>query len=250
LDKLAKAAAAFGVSLNDEQLGRFRRYYELLEAGSKTANLTGAHGWERVREELFIRSLRLLAPAPGGHLSSAQWLNERKVIDVGAGAGIPGLVLKLALPGMSLVLLDSNHKKTAFLRSAVAELGLDDVKVLTGRAEEVAWQANHRERYEVAVSRGVARLCELAELVLPFVIPGGTAIIPKGQGAELEIREGQFAIETMGGLPPIAQEVTSPGAAPGDTIVYILKVRPTPYDYPRRTGLPHQRPLLRTNEPG
>lgn len=244
---MAAAANDLGVSLGQEQLSLFERFHNLLEAGSKTANLTGVHGWERVREELFIRSLRLLTPAPGGHLSTAEWMNERRVIDVGSGAGIPGLVLKLALPGMRLTLLDSNQKKTAFMRHAVSELGLADVDVVTGRAEEVARDETHREQYEVALSRGVARLAELAELTLPFVMTGGTVIVPKGPDADEEIREAGFAVETLGGMPAIAQQITSPGTAAGDTIIYILKVRQTPDTYPRRTGVPHQRPLLSTN---
>lgn len=250
MELLAAAADAVGAPLNEQQLARFKQYFELLEEGSKRANLIGAHGWERIRDELFIRSLRLLAPAPGGHLSTAQWMNERKVIDVGTGAGIPGLVLKIICPGMTLTLLDSNRKKTSFLRESVSSLGLDDVEVITGRAEELANQNQYREKYEVVLSRGVARLSELAELTLPFAVQGGTIIAPKGPNADEEIQEALFAVNKLGGMPPIAQKISKPGTAPGDTIVYILKVRSTPQGYPRRTGLPHQRPLLPPTETG
>jgi 16S rRNA (guanine527-N7)-methyltransferase len=231
----------------------FRLYFELLEEGSETASLTGARGWERVREELFVRSLRLLTPAPGGFVSTAGWFAQsassggqaRRVIDVGTGAGIPGLVLKIAAPEMALTLLDANQKKCKFLRKAVAALGLEGVQVLQARAEEAAHDPEHRGSYDLVVSRGVARLAELAELTLPFAAVGGVVISAKGQDVAGEIAESEHVSELLGAAPAIAQEVAAPGAAPADAIVYWLKISWTPRQYPRRTGVPHKRPLLR-----
>ena len=273
METLVSAAERLGVSLDDGQQALFRKYFEVLEQGAEFANLTGARGWERVRDELFIRSLRLLTPAPGGYVSMAGWFDAaagwgpgpsvparregsgsavladgeqpaRRVIDVGTGAGIPGIALKIALPGMDLTLLDSNQKKCDFLRRAVRLLGLRGVTVVQARAEEAAHDPAHREQYDLVLARAVARLAELAELTLPFAKVGGAVIAPKGADIADEVEEAAYAAEQMGAAPAITQTVSSPGSAPVDTVVYWLKVSPTPARYPRRVGVPHKQPLL------
>lgn len=269
LETLVSAAEKLGVRLDAGQQALFHKYFEVLEQGAEFANLTGARGWERVREELFIRSLRLLTPAPGGYVSMAGWFDAaasagrgpsvgsrgasladggppaRRVMDIGTGAGIPGLILKIALPGMDLTLLDSNQKKCDFLRRAVRVLGLSGVTVVQARAEETAHDRGHRERYDLVLARAVARLAELAELTLPFAKTGGAVIVPKGADIEGEIEEAAYAAEQMGAAPAIAQSVSTPGSAPADTVVYWLKLSPTPPRYPRRVGVPHKQPLLK-----
>ena len=269
LEILVSAAERLGVRLDAGQQALFRTYFEVLEQGAEFANLTGARGWERVREELFIRSLRLLTPAPGGYVSMAGWFDSaagwgqgptagsrgaspadaappaRRVIDVGTGAGIPGLVLKIAIPGMALTLLDSNQKKCDFLRRAVRVLGLSGVSVVQARAEAAAHDPAHREKYDLVLARAVARLAELAELTLPFAKVGGAVIVPKGAGIEDEVEEAAYAAEQMGAAPAITQTVSSPGSAPADTVLYWLKLSPTPPRYPRRVGVPHKQPLLK-----
>lgn len=223
------------------------------------ANLTGAKGWERVREELFIRSLRLLAPVAGGYVPASGWFNPpagpgggaqagqdrrpRHLLDVGAGAGVPGLVLKIALPGIQVTLLDSAEKKCEFLQRAVRLLGLTGASVLQARAEEAARSPAHREAYDLVVARALARLAELAELTLPFAKVGGAVIAQKGLDIAAELAEAGFAAHELGAAPGITSAVYSPGDAPPDTLVYWLKVGSTPAKYPRRTGIPHKRPL-------
>lgn len=245
LNTLCEAAEAVGANVNDEFKRNFSRYFELIESSSKQFNLTGAKGWERVRDELFIRSLRFLSPIAGGHISAAEWFAGRRVLDVGTGAGIPGLVLKLAVPEMHLTLLDSSQKKTAFLCDVVQELRLTDVQVHTARAEEFAADIEHREAYDLVVSRGVAKLVELAELTLPYASVGGAVMAAKGPNVEEEIIEAEYAANLLGAAPAIATKVSSPGSSSPDTMVYWMKIDNTPFEYPRRNGVPHSRPITR-----
>jgi 16S rRNA (guanine527-N7)-methyltransferase len=260
LQTLIAAAERLGLSLDASQQALFRRYFELLEEGGQTASLTAAKGWERVREELFIRSLRLLSPVAGGHVPASGWFSPpagpewgapagqdapvRHVLDVGAGAGVPGLVLKIALPHIQVTLLDAAEKKCEFLRRAVRALSLTGVAVLQARAEEAAHSPPHREAYDVVVARALARLAELAELTLPFAKVGGVVIAQKGQEVGAELSEAGFAARELGAAPAITQALSSPGNAPPDTLVYWLKIGRTPARYPRRTGIPHKRPLV------
>jgi 16S rRNA (guanine527-N7)-methyltransferase len=216
----------------------------LLEKENLKFNLTGARGWERVRDELFIRSMRLLNPAPGGYLPASDWLPGRKVVDVGAGAGVPGLVLKLLVPEVRVTLLDSSVKKTAFLRKVEKDLQLEGIEVITARAEDAGRMTEHREEYDLVVSRGVARLPELAELTLPFAAVGGTVISAKGPGIAGEVRDAEYAAAVLGAAPAITETVSSPGAMPPDTLVYWLKISSTPDQYPRMSGVPHTSPLI------
>lgn len=260
MQTLIAAAERLGLSLDASQQALFRRYYELLEEGGQTVNLTGAKGWERVREELFIRSLRILSPAAGGYIPASGWFSPpagpgwgtmpgqdapvRHILDVGAGAGVPGLVLKIAMPHIQVTLLDAAEKKCEFLRRAVRVLGLTGASVLQARAEEAAHSPAHREAYDLVVARALARLAELAELTLPFAKVAGVVIAQKGQGVEAELSEAGFAAWELGAAPAITQAVSSPGNAPPDTLVYWLKISGTPAKYPRRTGIPHKRPLV------
>lgn len=216
----------------------------MLEIANSRFNLTGAKGWDRVRDELFIRSMRFMAPA-GGNVVTADWFDGRKVIDLGTGAGIPGLVVKLLAPGAQMTLLDSSTKKTVFLREVVEELEIEGVEVVTGRAEEVAREKTHRHSYDLVMSRGVARLVELAELSIPFASVGGTVVSAKGPSAEEEIAESDWAARKLGAAPAMAISISSPGDMPADTMVYWLKIDKTPLDYPRRNGVPHTNPLIR-----
>ena len=245
MDGLQEALTSVGAPCDEPRLRRFDRYCELIEETAGRLNVAGVRGVGRIREELIIRSLRLLASAPGGFVSTAGWFDGRKVLDVGSGAGIPGMVLKIAYPGMHLALLDASSKKCTFLKRAVTELSLADVEVINARAEEAAHVPRYREQFDLVVSRGVAALPELAELTLPFAVVGGTVISAKGLSGEREIVESEWAASELGAAPAIHQVVDSPGASPPDLLVYWLKIAPTPDRYPRRTGVPHKRPLVR-----
>lgn len=248
MNKLCEAAEAVGVSADDEFRRKFARYFELIESANSRFNLTGVTGWDRVRDELFIRSFQFLSPVAGGHVPAVEWFSGRRILDVGAGAGIPGLVLKLAVPDISLTLLDSSQKKTAFLREVVQDLGLTNVEVLTGRAEEIGRDPDHRESYDLVVSRGVARLVELAELTLPFASLGGTVVAAKGPNMADELAEAEWAAEKLGAAPAVSAssaDVLGVDDKSTDTMIYWMKIGLTPDEFPRRNGVPHSRPLTR-----
>jgi 16S rRNA (guanine527-N7)-methyltransferase len=246
LESVVAAAQSLGVGLDARQQARFQRYGELIELRSKQFNLTGAKTWDRIREELFIRSLRILSPT-GGNAPTPGWFAGKKTIDVGTGAGIPGIVMKIALPELQITLLDSVRKRTNFLKEVVRELELEDVEVITGRAEELGQDPVHREAYDLVTARAVARLAELAELTIPFANIGGTVILPKTAGIEAEVNEAAAAAEVLGAAPATTLEIDRPGVSPPDLLVYWMKISRTPAEFPRRVGVPHRSPLLEPN---
>ena len=248
LKSLIAAAQLLGVDLDAGQQAQFQRFGELIELRSKQFNLTGARTWDRIREELFIRSLRILSPA-GGSVTTPEWFAGKRAIDVGTGAGIPGIVMKIALPELQITLLDSVLKKTDFLKEVVEELGLENVVVVNGRAEELGQSPAHREVYDLVIARAVAPLAELAELTIPFANIGGTVILPKGASAdvEAEVDQAAAAAEILGAAPAITLQVDRPGSSPPDHMVYWMKISPTPGEFPRRVGVPHRSPLLEHN---
>jgi 16S rRNA (guanine527-N7)-methyltransferase len=166
------------------------------------------------------------------------------VIDVGTGAGIPGLVLKIALPALQVTLLDATRKKTDFLADVVRELGLEAVRIVNARAEEAAHDPALREAFDLVTARSVARLAELAELTLPFCRVGGLVVAAKAADVSDEVEAARFAIRELGGASPRVLSAVAPGAAPPDSMVLIRKLSPTARRYPRRPGLPHPRPLM------
>ena len=243
MESVVAAAQLLGVDLDAKQQAQLQRYRELIELRSQQFNLTGHKTWDRIREELFIRSLRVLSPA-GGNVPTPEWFADKKAIDVGTGAGIPGLVMKIALPELHVTLLDSIVKRTNFLIEVANELELTDLQVINGRAEDLAQEFSHREQYDVVVARGVARLAELAELTIPFAKIGGTVILPKSQGVSGEVAEAGGAAEILGAAPALTLEIDKPGQSPPDDMVYWMKISSTPEEFPRKVGIPHQSPLI------
>jgi 16S rRNA (guanine527-N7)-methyltransferase len=247
LESVVAAAQLLGVDLDAKQQAQLQRYRELIELRSQQFNLTGHKTWDRIREELFIRSLRVLSPA-GGNVPTPEWFADKKAIDVGTGAGIPGLVMKIALPELHVTLLDSIGKRTNFLIEVANELELTDLQVINGRAEDIAQEFSHREQYDVVVARGVARLAELAELTIPFAKIGGTVILPKSQGVSGEVAEAGGAAEILGAAPALTLEIDKPGQSPPDDMVYWMKISSTPEEFPRKVGIPHQSPLIEVDD--
>lgn len=245
MEKLIDAASTIGIAVDGAQVDQFRRYRDLLIEWSSRVNLTAVKDPDAIVEQLFIRSLRIAVPA-GGNVSTAGWFEGRRIIDIGSGAGIPGLPLKLALPGAEVTLLESNRKKCDFMEHVIADLGLNGVSVLNLRAEDAAHLEDHRENYDLATARAVAKLPVLAEYALPFLMLGGVAVIPKGpdqDAVQSESDEASLAADEMGAAPAIIQAVAHPGKSPTDHIIYWLKVQSTPDRYPRRVGIPAKRPL-------
>jgi len=238
LEILIDGAKQLGLSLTPEQVRQFQLYYEELVEWNKKVNLTAITAYEEVQTKHFLDSLSLM-PA----LKDEAWAKENfSLLDVGTGAGVPGLPLKILLPGISLVLLESVAKKTAFLQHLVSRLELDNVEILTGRAEDMAHMENCRERFDLAVSRAVGRLSTIAELTLPFCREGGLFIAHKKGEIEEEISQARQAIDTLGGRLREVKEVNVEGLELHSLII-IEKTGPTPLRYPRRAGMPAKRPL-------
>ena len=235
---VTRAAEELGVRLDRAQVDQFHRYYlEIVDWGSRV-NLTTVTGWERVQTRHFLDSLYVSAVFPPGLQGSCA-----TVLDVGSGAGLPGLPLKIAFPGLKVTLMEATAKKTEFLQHVIQVLGLADVEVCTGRAEALAHAPRLRQGFDLVVSRAVAGLSVLAELTLPFCRVGGLVVAHKGPDADDEIRLAGRAIGAMGGQLKEVREVVaeSPGAA--GVLVVLEKVCPTPARYPRRPGIPSKRPL-------
>ena len=218
--------------LDERALGRFRRYYELLTEWNKVMNLTAISGEEDTARLHFLDCAAL---------AGLTELKGRRVIDVGTGAGFPGLVLKILCPDMELTLLDSLDKRVRFLRTVCEELGFPEVQCLHARAEEAPPQL--RQSYDLACSRAVARLNLLSELCLPFVKKGGLFAAMKGPEAAEELREAEKGIALLGGKPERVAEYAVPGTELRHNAVLIRKTGDTPAQYPRRWGQMKKQPL-------
>lgn len=199
-----------------------RRYLDLLLERNRTTNLTAVRDPVVAWDKLILGSLTLL--------DAHAFHGDEQVADVGSGGGVPGLPLKLALPGIKLTLVESDQRKADFLRDAAGELGLDNVGVEARRAEEVGRDPEHRERYDVVVTRAAARAPVAAEYCLPLVKPGGVLL---AQASLADWRAAAKAVGQLGGHVS--------GDAAGAVIVQ--KARPTPPEFPRRVGVPGKRPL-------
>ncbi|MCR5575747.1 MAG: 16S rRNA (guanine(527)-N(7))-methyltransferase RsmG [Oscillospiraceae bacterium] len=229
---LTQGFAELGLQPDAQALSRYRVYYEALMRGNAVMNLTAITGEEDAACLHFLDSAALLRAAE---------LKGKRVIDVGTGAGFPGLALKIACPEMELTLLDSLDKRIAFLRGTCAALGFDDVACVHARAEEQP--EGFRESFDCAVSRAVARLNLLCELCLPYVGPGGLFLAMKGPEAEAEIKEAYVALKTLGGEVERVFSYAVPGTDHRHCAVVIRKTGPTPKKYPRRWAQIKKKPL-------
>lgn len=237
MDVLAHIAEALGLTLDHRQLQQFEEYYRLLIAANQRVNLTSVTGCEEVQRRHFGESLAVAAALyQAGTLQPGQ---AARTIDLGAGAGFPGLPIKIAHPSLQLTLLESAAKKTRFLEEVVERLALADVVVVTGRAESVAHESAHREAYDLALARAVAPLPVLVELALPFLRLGGVLAAPKGSRAAQEVAAAAAALRACGGRLYSAERLPESPL----TLVLVEKVAPTPSTYPRRPGIPAKRPL-------
>ena len=234
---LRAGAAELGVHLSLAQLQLFRRYYKEMVEWNSRVNLTSVTGWEEVQSRHFLDSLTVRLAIP------KNFLEEGRFMDVGSGAGLPGMPLKIAFPGLRATLIDSTAKKTAFLVSLKDVLGLPDVDVRTGRAETLAHDSELRESFDLVVTRAVSGMAVLAELTLPFCRVGGVVVAQKKLGVEDEVGQASGAIETMGGVLKEVREVAVTQLGEARCLVVLEKVGPTPERYPRRPGMPEKRPL-------
>jgi len=251
MELLCEEAKRIGLVLGKQHLAQFDLYYRELAAWNQRFNLTTITGYEAVQRKHFMDSLTCLLafPASGQETSVANTMPVQLdthglcLLDVGSGAGFPGLPLKIMLPGARVTLVESIGKKVAFLRHMIQLLDLRDVEVIQGRAEEIARLPSHRERYDVVVARAVAQLVVLSEYCLPFCRIGGRMIAQKGEDAQAETEHSAAAMERLGGQLVVVKAVDlSLGTA--RYLVVVDKVARTPDLYPRRVGVPSKRPMI------
>ena len=232
------------MELTEVQLEQFARYYELLIEWNDRVNLTAITELREVAIKHFVDSLSVARFVDD--YSNRQPLRATtgvSLIDVGTGAGFPGIPLKIVRPQIKLTLLDSLNKRLKFLQAVVAELGLVDVELVHGRAEEAGCNQKYRDGFDIATARAVARLNVLAELCLPFVKPGGIFIAQKGAAAADEISESVRALQVLGGKISCVSNVKLPELEDARTIIVVSKLVRTPKGFPRNPGTPNRQPL-------
>lgn len=233
---LSARAAEAGIPLTAEQIEQFSVYHEMLLDWNTRMNLTALTAPEDVAVKHIIDSLTAY--------DAALFDGARTLIDVGTGAGLPGIPLAVYAPQFTVTLLDSLNKRVRFLTEVTAAMGLQNVRCIHARAEEAARTAEHRAAYDIAVSRAVARLPVLLEYTLPFVRVGGTLLALKGRAYAEEQKEARRAAEVLGGGRITARPVHLPGLDDVRAILTVTKERQTPAAYPRGGGAPTRRPLL------
>lgn len=224
-----------GIQLTDVQKEQFDRYYELLIEWNRVMNLTGITKYDEVNLKHFTDSLTIV------RIKSME--NVSTLIDVGTGAGFPGIPIKIAFPHIKVTLLDSLNKRIKFLNQVVEELDLKDVVTLHGRAEDYAKKEKYREQFDLCASRAVANLSTLSEYCLPFVKKGGCFISYKSADSNEEIEQSKKALDILGGKIEKVDKFVLPGSDMGRALVMVEKVKNTPRKYPRKAGVPSKEPL-------
>ncbi len=236
MERLISGAGRLGIKLSPKQVEQFDVYYWELLSWNRRLNLTAITGYEEVQIKHFLDSLTVtLALKPDKSFS---------LIDVGSGAGLPGVPLKIIMPDIRLILLEATAKKAAFLSYISQKLGLKDVEVVVGRAEDIAHREHYRESFDIVLSRAVASLASLVELTLPFSAVGGSFIAQKKGAIEPELSLASRATYLMGGKLRERKRITLAEFSDERWLIIIDKVSPTPELYPRRAGIPQKRPLL------
>ena len=224
-----------GIQLTDVQKKQFDRYFELLIEWNRVMNLTGITEYDEVNLKHFTDSLTIVR--------IKEMKNVSTLIDVGTGAGFPGIPIKIAFPNIKVTLLDSLNKRIKFLNQVVEELDLKDVVTLHGRAEDYAKKQEYREQFDLCVSRAVANLSTLSEYCLPFVKKEGCFISYKSADSDEEIQQSQNALDILGGKIEKVDTFMLPGSDMGRALVMVEKVKNTPKKYPRKAGMPSKEPL-------
>ena len=223
------------ISLSKEQLEAFETYYSMLVEKNKVMNLTAITEWEDVVVKHFLDSLALV--------NVMDLRQEMTVLDMGTGAGFPGIPLKIAFPNLKITLIDSLNKRIVFLQEVIEALALQGIEAYHGRAEEYARKEGFRERFDLCVSRAVANLSTLSEYCIPYVKKNGYFIPYKSGSVQEEVEKGKKAIQLLGGKMEAIYDFTLPGTDMARTFVKIKKTLDTPNKYPRSAGKPSKEPL-------
>ena len=233
IDHFLEGLEKLEITLSDRQVNQFIKYYEMLVRKNKVMNLTAITNFDEVIEKHFLDSLQIA--------KYVKFSDNMKLIDIGTGAGFPGIPIKIAFPEIKSVLLDSLNKRINFIQEVVDELKLDDIILLHGRAEDYGKNPEYRECFDFCVSRAVANLSSLSEYCLPFVKTGGWFIPYKSGFIEDELNHAKNAIFLLGGKVDRVEHFNLEDA--GRSLVFIKKGRVTPRKYPRKAGMPSKEPL-------
>ncbi|MDI6786272.1 MAG: 16S rRNA (guanine(527)-N(7))-methyltransferase RsmG [bacterium] len=233
---LIKNCKYLNIDLNEYQAEQFIIYLKLLQSQNKRKNLTTIEDSYNIITDHFIDSLSCIL--------GASFFSRIQVIDIGTGAGFPGIPLKIYEPKIELTLIESRQKKIDFVREVCGILRLKDVKVLQGRAEEYGHSKEYRGEYDVAVARAVSQLSTLIEYALPFLRKGGRLVAHKGSAFEEDLQAAQHIMKLVGGRIEEVKEVSLPGTERKTNLIIIIKERITPFQFPRSTGIPQKKPLL------
>ena len=234
-DILERGFKEFNIPFSTDTIDQFLKYYELLMQWNNKINLTSITDFEDVLIKHFIDSLSLVRIIPG--------LSEEKVLDLGSGAGFPGIPLKIVFPGINITLADSVNKKLLFINDVIEKLGLENAETVHGRAEDLARDVKYRGRYDICVSRAVANLSTLSEYCLPFVKTGGAFISYKSSESTDEIKSAEKAISLLGGKIENDIIFELPYTDIKRRLILIRKDKATLGAYPRKAGTPLKNPL-------
>lgn len=235
-DNFRKDLEALQIVLNEEQLCQFMSYYELLVEWNQVMNLTAITDFEEVCKKHFTDSLSLV---------KAYKINAPiSVIDVGTGAGFPGIPLKIAFPDIEVILLDSLLKRVDFLKTVIDNLGLKKIEALHGRAEDYAKEKKFREQFDLCVSRAVSNLSTLSEYCIPYVKIGGHFISYKSEKLSEEKKDAEYAISVLGGEIEDQISFQIPNSDINRNLLIVRKKKETPANYPRKAGLPLKKPII------
>ncbi len=234
-NRLINGARKMGIELTNQQVEQFGLYYQTLVKWNKKTNITRITEGRDIIIDHFLDSI--------GPVMALDISERTRLCDVGSGAGFPGTPLKIVLPQVQLTLIDSKQKSTIFLKKLIKELNLKDVHIYTGRAEELGREVEHREKYDVVLSRAVAPLQILVELCIPFVSVGGYFIAYKGKKVREEVKKAEKAVNILGGKKSSVKYLKVPFSEKKRYIVLIKKEIATPIKYPRRPGIPKKKPL-------
>lgn len=228
---------AYSISLSENQMNRFYEYYQMLLQWNKVMNLTAITELEEVVTKHFVDSLSLVEVIDRNQLDGIYML------DLGTGAGFPGIPLKIAFPHIRVVLMDSLNKRINFLMEVINKLDLFDIRGIHGRAEDYGKKEEYRESFDLCVSRAVANLSTLSEYCIPFVKTGGYFVSYKSGDVKVETEQAKGALKLLGGRVDKVKEFLLPGSDMGRSLIKIKKIESTPKKYPRKAGIPGKEPL-------
>ena len=235
---LINGAQKMGINLHEEQIKKFSRYLELLVQWNQKINLTSLKTPQEIIIKHFLDSISCIKI-----INKYIRIKGTNIIDVGTGAGFPGIPIKIACPSINLSLLEARKKKTIFLEKIIKEINFQKVKILNGRAEALGKCPDYRQKYDIVLSRAVALLSALSEYCLPLVRVGGLFVAQKGRSYREEIDKALKAVQFLGGELIGVESVRIPFINQERHLLIIKKIKDTPSEYPRKEGIPQKRPL-------